>query len=345
MKHIKIFKNEGEIRMGKIKNLQKIMAILVAGTLVLTGCSSKASTSSKAKGKIEIGISQFAEFSALDDNRKGFIKALEDNGYKEGSSLKIDYQNAQGDFNVSQTIAKQFSSQNKDLIFAIATPSAQGAYNSTKKIPILMSAVTDPKAAGLVKSLDKPETNVSGTSDAIPVEKHLSLIKLFAPKAKRIGVLYSTSEVNSEIQVNELKEYSKNNGYEVVPVGVSGTNEVGQAVTSMLDKIDVLFVPTDNLVVSSMPIIVQATLAKKIPIIASESGSVEQGALATQGIDYYKLGYKTGEMAVKVLKGKNISAMPVATADETSIIVNEDTLKALGLSKPDDKNIQYVKNR
>lgn len=329
--------------MGKIKTLQKIMAVTMIVALMLTGCSS--SSSSKAKDKIQVGISQLAEFPALDDTRKGFIQALEDNGYKEGENVEIDYQNAQGDFNVSQTIAQQFSSSNKDLIFAVATPSAQAAYNATKEIPILFSAVTDPVAAGLVKTLEKPETNVSGTSDAIPVENHLSLIKIFSPNAKKIGVLYNTSEVNSEIQVNALKEYSKNNGYEVIAVGVSSTNEISQAIMSIIDKIDVLFVPTDNLVVSAMPIIVEKALDKKIPVIASESGSVKQGALVTQGIDYYKLGYKTGEMAVKVLKGENISTMPVAAASETSIIVNEDTLKALSIEKPDNKDIVYVKSK
>jgi putative ABC transport system substrate-binding protein len=244
-----------------------------------------------------------------------------------------------------QTISKQFVSQNKDLIFAIATPSAQGAFNATKKIPVMISAVTDPVAAGIVKSLEKSETNVSGTSDYLSADKQLDLIKRFLPKAKNIGVLYNTSEINSEVQVNQLKEYAQKKGYGVIPVGITSTNEVNQAISSLLGKIDVLYVPTDNLVVSSMPIIVQKTLEKKIPVIASESGSVEAGALATQGIDYYKLGYKTGEMAAKVLKGEDVSKMPIARADETQIIMNEDSLKALSLEKPDNNDIVYVKSK
>jgi putative ABC transport system substrate-binding protein len=329
--------------MKKIKMIATLIVILMLGTAILAGCSSAKET--VAQDKIKIGISQIVEFAALDDNRKGFLKALEDNGYIDGTNIEIEYQNAQGDLTTSQTIAKQFASQNKDLIFAIATPSAQGAYNATKDIPILISAVTDPVAAGIVKSLENPDTNVSGTSDYVPVETQLNLIKMFAPNTKRIGVLYNTSEINSEVQVNQLKEYSDKNGYEVLPVGITSTNEVNQAIGSIIDKIDVLYVPTDNLVVSALPLIVQKTLEKKIPIIASETGSVEVGSLASQGIDYYQLGYKTGEMAVKVLRGEAISKMPVARATETKIVVNEDSLKALGIEKPDNKDIEYIKTK
>lgn len=329
--------------MRKMKMIAKLIVVLMLGTAILAGCSSTKET--VAKDKIKIGISQIVEFAALDNNRKGFLKALEDNGYVDGGNIEIEYQNAQGDLTTSQTIAKQFASQNKDLIFAIATPSAQGAYNATKDIPILISAVTDPVAAGIVKSLEKPDTNVSGTSDYVPVETQLNLIKMFAPKTKRIGVLYNTSEINSEVQVNQLKEYSNKNGYEVIAVGITSTNEVNQAISTLMDKIDVLYVPTDNLVVSALPLIVQKTLEKKIPIIASETGSVETGGLASQGIDYYQLGYKTGEMAVKVLRGEAISKMPIASATETKIVVNEDSLKALGIEKPDNKDIEYIKTK
>lgn len=329
--------------MKKMKMIAKLIVVLMLGTVILAGCSSAKETISE--GKVKIGISQIVEFAALDDNRKGFLKALEDNGYVEGKNLEVDYQNAQGDLTTSQTIAKQFASQNKDLIFAIATPSAQATYNATKDIPILISAVTDPVAAGIVKSLEAPDTNVTGTSDYAPVETQLDLIKMFVPKAKRIGALYNTSEVNSEVQINKLKEYSNKNGYEVVLVGITNINEVNQAISSLVDKIDVLFVPTDNLVVSSLPLIAQKATEKKIPIIASETGSVEVGALVSQGIDYYQLGYKTGEMAVKVLKGEDISKMAIATATETKIVVNEDVLKAIGLEKPDNKDIEYIKTK
>lgn len=325
------------------KIIGKLIIVLLLVTVVLTGCSGTKETAEQ--NKVKIGISQIVEFAALDDNRKGFLKALEDNGYVEGINLEVEYQNAQGDMATSQTIAKQFASQKKDLIFAIATPSAQAAYNATKDIPILISAVTDPVAAGIVKSLESPATNVSGTSDYVPVETQLNLIKMFAPNAKRIGAIYNTSEINSEVQINQLKDYSNKNGYEVVLVGITSTNEVTQAIASLVNKIDVLYVPTDNLVVAAMPLIAQKTLENKIPVIASESGTVEAGALATQGIDYYQLGYKTGEMAARVLKGEDVSKMPITTATETKITVNEDSLNALSIKKPDNDNVEYIKTK
>lgn len=327
--------------------LIKIILVGLATTALITGCSKDNSDSGSASkdGIKTIGITQLVEHPSLDSSRIGFIKALEDNGYKDGENIKIDYQNAQNDLPTTQTIANKFLSDKKDLIFAISTPSAQAAYNVTKDIPILITAVTDPVSAGLVKSMDKPQGNISGTSDYISIDKNLELIKTFVPDAKTIGVLYNTSEVNSEIQVEMLKEYAAKNNYKVVEKGVSTSNEINQAMSSLVNNVDVLYVPTDNLIVSSMPIVSKIATDNKIPVIASESGSVESGALACQGIDYEKLGYKTGELAIKVLEGEKISDMPVALLDETEIIVNEDVLKALSIEKPDNDNIVYIKTK
>jgi putative ABC transport system substrate-binding protein len=329
-----------------IKN--KLISLILVGTIgvsLLTGCSKDNNDKLSASNKDikTIGITQLVEHPSLDKARDGFIKALEDNGYKDGENIKIDYQNAQNDMPTTQMIANKFVSDKKDLIYAISTPSAQAAYNATKDIPILITAVTDPVAAGLVKSIDKRERNVSGTSDYISIDKNLELIKMFIPNAKAIGVLYNTSEVNSKIQVDTLKEYASKNNYKVVEKGVSSSMEISQAMSSLVDKIDVLYVPTDNLIVSSMPIVSKIATNNKVPVISSEDGSVKSGALACQGIDYEKLGYKTGELAVKVLNGEEISNIPVTMLDETQIIVNEDTLNSLSLEKIDDKNITYIK--
>lgn len=322
-----------------IKN--KLMYLILAGTLgtsLLTGCS-KENTNKNLK---QIGITQLVEHPSLDQARNGFIKALEDNGYKEGETIHIDYQNAQNDMPTTQTIANKFIADQKDLIFAISTPSAQAAYNATKDIPILITAVTDPVAAGLVKSLANPEANVSGTSDYIPIEKNLELIKTLIPNAKNIGVLYNTSEINSKIQVDKLKAYASENDYKVVEKGVSSSNEINQAMSSLIGNIDVLYVPTDNLIVSAMPLVSKLATEHKIPVIASEDGSVKSGALACQGIDYEQLGYKTGELAVKILEGEQVSNIPITFLDDTQIIINEDTLNALSIEKPDDENITYI---
>lgn len=334
-----------------MKISKRLSSLLLAGTLgitVLTGCSNNSSNGEKKNGSKEvqtIGITQLVEHPSLDKAREGFIKALEDNGYKDGNNIKIDYQNAQNAIPTTQTIASKFVSDKKDLIYAISTPSAQAAYNATKDIPLMITAVTDPVEAGLVKSFEEPGGNVSGTSDYIPIDKNLELVKKFAPKAKTIGVLYNTSEVNSKIQVDDLKKYAAKNNYTVVEKGVSASNEVNQAMSSLVGKIDVLYVPTDNLIVSSMPIVSKIANSNKIPVLASEEGSVSSGALACQGIDYEKLGYKSGELAVKVLKGEDISNIPIATLNETQIIVNEETLKALSLNKPKDDNFVYIKTQ
>lgn len=318
--------------------MKKAIVVVLILACILAGCAKK-----EDKKVINIGVSQIVEYVALDQNREGFIKALEESGYKDGENIKIDYQNAQGDITIAQTIAKKFSSDKKDLIFAIGTPAAQGAFNATKKIPIMISAVTDPVKAELVKTMEKPETNISGTSDYLPVEKQMDLIKKLVPNAKKIGFIYNTSEVNSEVQLNELKKVAK--GYEIISTGVTSTNEVNSAIVSLVKDIDVLYVPTDQLVVSSMPIIVKNTLEAKVPIIAAEKGSVEAGALATVGINYYKLGYETGKMAVSVLKGEDISKMPIKISDETEIYINEDSLKILSIQKPSMENVQYIKTK
>ncbi|WP_300386796.1 ABC transporter substrate-binding protein [Clostridium sp.] len=330
-----------------IKN--KLISLILVGSIgisILAGCSkgdNNLNSSNTNKAIKAIGITQLVEHPSLDNARNGFIKALEDNGYKDGENIKIDFQNAQGDMPTTQTIANKFISDKKDLIYAISTPSAQAAYNSTKDIPILITAVTDPVAAGLVKSLDNPQGNVSGTSDYISIDNTLELIKIFVPNTKTIGVVYSTSEVNSKTQVDFLKEYASKNNYEVIEKGVSSSNEINQAMSSLVGKIDVLYVPTDNLIVSSMPLVSKIATDNKIPVISSEDGSVKSGALVSKGIDYEKLGYKTGELAVKVLKGEKVSTIPIITLDETQIIVNEDILNSLSLTKPDYENIVYIK--
>ncbi|MCC0697530.1 ABC transporter substrate-binding protein [Clostridioides sp. ES-S-0048-02] len=335
-------------------NKKRLVSLILAGTLgisMLTGCSqnggSDASKDNEKTDKKEIkniGITQLVEHPSLDKAKQGFIKALEDKGYKDGDNIKIDFQNAQNDMPTTQSIASKFLSDKKDLIYAISTPSAQAAYNATKDIPIIMTAVTDPVEAGLVKSLEKPGGNVSGTSDYLSIDKTLELVKTLTPKAKKIGVIYNTSEVNSKIQVDSLHDYAKKNNYEVVEKGISSSSEVNQAISSLVGKIDVLYVPTDNLIVSSMPIVSKVANENKIPIIASEEGSVSSGALACCGIDYEKLGYKAGELAIEVLEGKPVGDIPVAMLDETEIIINEDTLKALDMQKLSADNIKYIKS-
>lgn len=313
------------------KKLLALSSILVSMSLFV-GCAGS-STGSTNEGKtVNIGITQIASHPALDASREGFLEALAEKGYKEGENLNIELQNAEGDIATAQLIATNFTSSKKDLIFAIATPAAQVAFNTTKDIPIIVTAVTDAKEAGLVQSNEKSGTNVAGTSDAVPIEQQVKLIRDLFKDAKTIGVLYNTSEVNSEIQVNDLKEAAKANGFEVVTKGITSVNDISQALDAILGSVDVLYTPADNLVASSMAIIAAQATEKKVPVVGAEEAHVQNGALITEGISYKKLGYEAGLMAVQVLEGSNISELPVKKSEETQLVINEDTMNKLAIT-------------
>lgn len=321
-----------------------LFVVLLFIISLLSGCAGTAATvgnqesesTTKSNKLIEIGITQIVEHPALDSARQGFVDALASKGFKDGENIRIDFQNAQGDIPTAQTIAQNFASNKKDMIFAIATPAAQAAFNATKDIPILITAVTDPVDAGLAKSLDKPGTNVTGTSDAAPMERQFELLKKLIPNAKKVGILYNTSERNSEIQVDAAKQLSGKFGFEIIAKGVTNTNEVPQVLDSLIKKIDVLYVPTDNLVASAIAIISEKCIEKNIPVVGSEKGQVEGGALATEGIDYYKLGFQTGLMAVEVLGGSKTQDMPITMLKDTTLTINADTAEKLNITIPQD---------
>ncbi|MGK0466957.1 ABC transporter substrate-binding protein [Clostridium sp.] len=321
------------------KKISFLTAVLLAAS-ILGGCAktSGGNPDQKLNDKkvIKIGITQIVEHPALDSAREGFIEALKSKGYEDGKNIKIDYQNAQGDMPTTQTIAQNFVSQKKDLIFAVATPAAQAAFNSTKDIPILITAVTDPVNAGLAKSLENSGTNVTGTSDNVQIEEQFALLKKLIPSAKKIGILYNTSESNSEVQVNNAKKVAKNFGLEIVTAGLTNVNEVQQSLNSIIGKIDVLYVPTDNVLASAMPVIANACFKKNLPIIGAEKGIVVQGALATIGIDYSKLGFQTGLMAVDIIEGKKPSEIPITMLKDMQLFINEDAAKKLNIKIPQD---------
>lgn len=336
---------------GIKRTFKKALVGMVVASL-LVGCTASPSSSvpedkniNSSEKVIKIGISQLVEHPALDASREGFVKALEENGYKDGENIKVEFQNAQGDIPTSQTIASSFVTDKKDLILAIATPAAQAAYNITKDIPILITAVTDPVEAGLVQSWEKTGTNVTGTSDMNPIDEQLKLLKKLLPNAKKVGILYNTSELNSEIQIKKFEELAPSFNLEVIKVGITNVNEIPQALEELLSKVDSIYVPTDNLVVSAMPLIVNQTIDKKVPIIGAEKGHVEAGALATEGIDYFKLGYQTGLMAIDIIKGKSPQDMSVDTLKDTELIINEGTAEKLQINIPEDlkKSAELIK--
>ena len=320
--------NIGDDRM-KASKLLKFVGVGMVFSSFLFACSHKDSDVKT------IGVLQYMEHGALDAAYEGFIVGLAEKGYIEGENIKIDLKNAHGDLTTAQTIANQYVSDDVDMMFAIATQAVQSAYNATKDIPILMTAVTDPVEAGVVKDWNQSGTNVTGTSDLTPVAKQMDLITELVPEAKTVGVIYTTSEVNSEVQVKMAEEAASNLGLQVIRVGVTTVNDIPQAVASVIDKVDAMYAPTDNLIASSMPVLWNACLDKKVPIVAGVDTMVIDGGIATEGIDYYQLGYETGLMAAQVLEGKDPSTMPINTLQNTTLIVNQKNAEAIGLSIPD----------
>lgn len=306
------------------------IAILIS-TLVLSGCGS--GTSEKT---YKIGISQFVEHPALDSAREGVIAGLKEDGLEEGKDFTFDYQNAQQDFPTTQTIASNFVGSKVDLIVAIATPSAQAAANATKDIPIVITAVTDPVLAGLVNSMDKSGTNVTGTSDMNPVREQLELIKEILPEAKSVGVIYNAAEPNSVVQVEIAKEAAKDLGLEIIEATVANTSEVNQAAQTLVSRVDAIYAPTDNAVASSISAILKVSNEAKIPVIPGERALVDAGALATLGIDYFSLGKQTGNIAARVLRGENPADMPVETSDDLKLVVNKKAADILGIEIPEE---------
>ena len=323
---------------GKRKLSMLLCTVLVGG--VLAGCGNNA-TDSKGSATAStavknIGVVQLVQHDALDASNKGFVDGLKEKGYEDGKNIKIEQQNAQGEQANAQTIAKQFVDGKKDLIFAIATPAVQAAYNSTKEIPIIFTAVTDPVKAEVAKDWKSSGTNVTGTSDKVPVDKQIELLKKLIPNAKTVGVIYSTSETNSVIQVEELKAAATKQGLAVKEIGVTTVNEINQNLSSALGEIDVLYTPTDNTVASGYALVGKLCVEKNIPIIGAEEAVVTKGGLASIGIDYYKLGKEAGFKAAEVLAGKKPTEVEITTLSEMSFTINTDVAKKLNITIPAD---------
>ena len=305
------------------------------GILVFAGCGS--SPQETGEPHYKIGIVQLVEHSALDDASRGFVDGLKARGFEEGKNVAIDRQNAQADQSNLQNIVQRFISDKVNLICAIATPSVQSAANATKEIPIVGTAVTDYVSAKVVQSSEMPGGNVTGTSDMSPISDQMDLLLKLYPNAKTIGTIYSSSEVNSEIQVKEMTEYAAAKGFTVRTATISTVNDIPQAAQSLVSDVDVFYEPSDNVIASAMPTLVSVTDPAGKGVICAASTMVAAGGLATYGIDYYKLGVQTGEMAADILEGKRKpSEMKIETARDLMVVINKKNAAKLGLTIPDE---------
>ena len=321
------------------KKMLAVVLGMVMTVSLMAGCGSKDDTKTEETSKYTIGISQFAEHGSLDNCREGFLAGLAEEGIVEGDNLEVEYKNAAADMGTASQISSSFVSDDVDLICAIATPSAQAAYNEAMdaEIPVIYTAVTDPVAAELATEDGKPVGEVTGTSDKLPVEAQLEMIRKMLPDAKNIGILYTTSEANSVSALAKYKELAGDYGFTIVDKGIAQTADISLATDELLTEVDCLTNLTDNTVVASLATILDKANKQNIPVFGSEIEQVKIGCLAAEGLDYVALGKQTGKMAAEILKGeKKASEMNFETIIEPGFYVNEKVAENLGVTVPQD---------
>lgn len=316
--------------------MKKLVGVLSILTMFILSCGiEETKTNEGATKKIKVGITQIVEHPALNKAKQGFKDALKE----AGIDVEYDEKNANGEVATANLIANTLVSSKPDLIYTIATTTTQAVAQATNDIPVVFSAITDPESAGILKE------NVTGVSDRVNIKQQLELMKKLNPNAKKVGVIFNSSEQNSMVQVNDLKTAASELGMEVVATGVTQASEIPQASETLIGEVDMIYTPTDNLVASLINLITEKAIAAKKIVFGAEAAHVEGGALITQGVDYYELGKRAGQMAIEILKGKKPSEIKIETVELNNIVVNEKTLNALGISLPEEiKNkVKFIK--
>ena len=316
-----------------MKVVRKLLApLLVVGILLTSLISLHQLKADKKKDVFRIGISQFITHQSLDATREGFVDELARQGYVEGENIEIDLQNAQGEQRNLKTISQQLA-ESSDVVLAIATPSAQSLANTTQTTPVIFSAVTDPVSAKLVESREHPGGNVTGTSDqssdAISIQ--INLIKKVLPKAKTIGILYTQSEPNSVVQKDEAKRILEEKGFTVVEKTILDSNNVKAAAESLMTEVDMVFVPTDNIISSTMETVKQVSIKHKVPVFGGSTEMVAVGGLYNYGTNYEELGRQTARMLIRVLKGEKPENIAVELPEKLELHTNQEMADALGI--------------
>jgi putative ABC transport system permease protein len=308
------------------KCLATLMAVMLAA-LTLGGCSSSKNAN---KDVVHIGILQYVEHPSLSAARKGFVAELKKEGYVDGKNLKLDYENAQGDQSNLQTISTNLLSNN-DLVLGIATPAAQTLSNLSTDVPVLFTAVTDPVSAKLVDTMETPNGIATGTSDMSPISKQVELLQKVMPNVKKVGIMYTTNERNSEVQVEEAQKEFAKAGIDVLTKGISSTNDVQDTAKSLMSQTQVLFIPTDNMIVSAISLITELSKEMKVPVVGGSADIVEQGVLFTYGANYEALGRQTAKLAVRIIKGEDVSKVSSEYPKTLNVVANDDMAKTLGI--------------
>ena len=316
-----------------MKVVRKLLApLLVVGILLTSLISLHQLKADKKKDVFRIGISQFITHQSLDATREGFVDELAKQGYVEGENIEIDLQNAQGEQRNLKTISQQLA-ESSDVVLAIATPSAQSLANTTQTTPVIFSAVTDPVSAKLVESREHPGGNVTGTSDqsSDAISTQINLIKKVLPKAKTIGILYTQSEPNSAVQKDEAKRLLEEKGFTVVEKTILDSNNVKAAAESLMAEVDMVFVPTDNIISSTMETVKQVSIKHKVPVFGGSTEMIAVGGLYNYGTNYEELGRQTARMLIRVLKGEKPENIAVELPEKLELHTNKEMADALGI--------------
>lgn len=321
-----------------MKKLISLLIIVVLGLGTLSGCSDKSATEDKKVYKI--GIVQPMDHPSLDQIRETITSELKAQGME--SKVEIIYKNANGDMNLLPSIMQNLISDKVDMIVPIATPTAQAAAASTKTIPIVFSAVSDPVKAGLVTSFANTTGNITGVSNSIAIEDTFKLAGKLTPQAKVFGLLYNSSEINSASGIERAKAYCDKNGLKYKEVTITGTADIQQAAASLVGDVDAFFTPNDNTVASAMPTYVKVATDAKLPIYAGADSMVKDGALATVGIDYTKLGKQTAAMIIRIVNGQTIKENHVEQIAEYANMINMNTANQLGITIPEELKDKFV---
>lgn len=303
--------------------LKKFMAAatVVASVALLAACGSKKSSDSNNK-QVKIGVLQLINQTALDDARKGFNAELAKKGYS-GKNVKIDYVNAQGDQANLSTMSQQLKKDKNDVNFAIATPAAQALQKADPDTPMVFTAVTDPKSAGLVSNLKAPDKNVTGVTDKVDAKAQIELLHKMFPKAKKIGLIYNAAEPNSVVQIKTARKILKSLGLTPVAKTIASTNDAEQTMTALADKADAIYIPTDNTAAAAMNTIGKVSEEKKVPVVTADATMIKLAGVATKGFSYKQLGKQAADQVVKILKGKKVKSLPVENPAK-SVLVKDD---------------------
>lgn len=320
-----------------------LLAFLLGGYFIPSSSSTTTSHTTTSK-HVKVGILQLMSHPALNQIRKGIIAGLKQSGYVVGKNLTIDYQNAQNDQSNLTSMSQRFASENVNVAVGIATTAAQTLANTFSSTPVVMAGISDPVGSHLVKSLTKPQTNVTGTRHQEPILKQLQLVKRLTPNVHTIGVMYTASDDSSSEAAQTFIKAAKRAGYTVKRYTIASTNDITQTATSAASEVQALYVPTDNTIASGLQALLKVTNSQKIPVYAGSETMVQQGAFATIGVSQYEMGVETGKMVAQILKGKNPATMAVKTTTKVSYALNTTNAKKLGISIS-NANMKLFKNQ